>query len=77
MFLLENSHKLHLNDNIPLIPINIGHGILYSGGIKVKKISKLLAGIAILSIMSFSVPVTQSTASAAAPIENVDLPFEH
>jgi len=42
-----------------------------------KKLSKVLFGIAILGIMSFSVPVAQSAVSASGPIENVDLPFEH
>ncbi|MEH7886703.1 hypothetical protein V7654_20575 [Bacillus sp. JJ1609] len=42
-----------------------------------KKISKVLFGIAIIGIMSLSIPIAQSAVNAAGPIENVDLPFEH
>lgn len=42
-----------------------------------KKISKVLFGVAILGIMSLCVPVAHSAVNAAGPIENVDLPFEH
>lgn len=42
-----------------------------------KKLSKLLFGIAILGIMSFAVPAAQSAVHAEAPTPDVDLPFEH
>ncbi|MCM3574163.1 Phr family secreted Rap phosphatase inhibitor [Mesobacillus subterraneus] len=42
-----------------------------------KKLSKILFGIAILGIMSFAVPVAQTSAHAEAPTPTVDLPFEH
>jgi hypothetical protein len=77
VILLENSHKIAKYDTTAKIPINFERGIFYSGGIKMKKLSKVLFGIAILGIMSFSVPVAQSAVSAAGPIENIDLPFEH